>query len=253
MVGDSIMVVHRSLDVPEHHPITVVGDFVTILVMNTLFGVIHDCQAIWPSNATANDRRDMGKCWGLLHDHMGVSQSRIGLNNSGSGEELYDFTCHGDFEFSSECMMDFDLLTSFCPKLEEYLKHIVNFIAAAALKIQTCIVDICIRSVSSYIENNYTFVLPSDNLNEVRLRQLNKRFNVSSAKFNAAETYLALEYLHMMGIVYKDHMPENVLVRKDEHIMLSDFDLSLKCVSRCKTSKNRRKISHIPSCTSPIQ
>ena len=40
---------------------------------------------------------------------------------------------------------------------------------------------------------------------------------------------MALEYLHMMGVVYRDLKPENVLVREDGHIMLSDFDLSLKC------------------------
>lgn len=48
-------------------------------------------------------------------------------------------------------------------------------------------------------------------------------------RFYAAETILAVEYLHMMGIVYRDLKPENVLVREDGHIMLSDFDLSLKC------------------------
>uniref|UniRef100_A0A453EB38 non-specific serine/threonine protein kinase n=1 Tax=Aegilops tauschii subsp. strangulata TaxID=200361 RepID=A0A453EB38_AEGTS len=48
-------------------------------------------------------------------------------------------------------------------------------------------------------------------------------------RFYAAETVLALEYLHMMGVVYRDLKPENVLVRADGHIMLSDFDLSLKC------------------------
>lgn len=34
----------------------------------------------------------------------------------------------------------------------------------------------------------------------------------------------------MLGVVYRDLKPENVLVREDGHIMLSDFDLSLRCV-----------------------
>eukprot|EP01018_Ginkgo_biloba_P001619 Gb_22141 [translate_table: standard] len=48
-------------------------------------------------------------------------------------------------------------------------------------------------------------------------------------RFIAAEVLLALEYLHMLGVVYRDLKPENVLVREDGHIMLSDFDLSLRC------------------------
>jgi serine/threonine protein kinase len=40
---------------------------------------------------------------------------------------------------------------------------------------------------------------------------------------------LAIEYLHMLGVVYRDLKPENVLVREEGHIMLSDFDLSLRC------------------------
>lgn len=48
-------------------------------------------------------------------------------------------------------------------------------------------------------------------------------------RFYAAEVLLALEYLHMLGVVYRDLKPENVLVREDGHIMLSDFDLSLQC------------------------
>lgn len=48
-------------------------------------------------------------------------------------------------------------------------------------------------------------------------------------RFYASEVVVALEYVHMMGIVYRDLKPENVLVRSDGHIMLTDFDLSLKC------------------------
>jgi serine/threonine protein kinase len=49
------------------------------------------------------------------------------------------------------------------------------------------------------------------------------------SRFYASEVLLALEYLHMLGVVYRDLKPENVLVREEGHIMLSDFDLSLRC------------------------
>lgn len=48
-------------------------------------------------------------------------------------------------------------------------------------------------------------------------------------RFYASEVVTALEYLHMKGIIYRDLKPENILVRSDGHIMLTDFDLSLKC------------------------
>lgn len=51
----------------------------------------------------------------------------------------------------------------------------------------------------------------------------------SCDRFYCSEILLALEYLHMLGIVYRDLKPENVLVRDEGHIMLSDFDLSLRC------------------------
>ncbi|KAK4386455.1 protein kinase PINOID [Sesamum angolense] len=64
-------------------------------------------------------------------------------------------------------------------------------------------------------------------LHSLRYRQPQKRFSLSSARFYAAEVLVALEYLHMLGIIYRDLKPENVLVRSDGHIMLTDFDLSL--------------------------
>ncbi|CAL5198585.1 unnamed protein product [Lathyrus oleraceus] len=105
---------------------------------------------------------------------------------------------------------------------------------------------------------------PGGDLYASRQRQPGKRFSLSSSKFYAAETLLALEYLHMMGIVYRDLKPENVLVREDGHIMLSDFDLSLKCdvvpkLLRTKTRLERsiktttKRASTTPSCISPMQ
>eukprot|EP01018_Ginkgo_biloba_P023766 Gb_01458 [translate_table: standard] len=67
-------------------------------------------------------------------------------------------------------------------------------------------------------------------LHTLRQRQPNKHFSESAARFYASEVLLALEYLHMLGVVYRDLKPENVLVREEGHIMLSDFDLSLRCV-----------------------
>ncbi|KAL3627174.1 Serine/threonine-protein kinase AGC1-7 [Castilleja foliolosa] len=67
------------------------------------------------------------------------------------------------------------------------------------------------------------------NLHTLRQKQPNKHFSEEAARFYASEVLLALEYLHMLGIVYRDLKPENVLVREEGHIMLSDFDLSLRC------------------------
>ncbi|KAJ6686009.1 FLIPPASE KINASE 1-RELATED [Salix purpurea] len=74
---------------------------------------------------------------------------------------------------------------------------------------------------------------PGGDLHTLRQRQPGKHFSEYAARFYAAEVLLALEYLHMLGVVYRDLKPENVLVRDDGHIMLSDFDLSLRCAPAC--------------------
>lgn len=70
---------------------------------------------------------------------------------------------------------------------------------------------------------------PGGDLHSLRQRQPGKYFSEQAVKFYVAEVLLAMEYLHMLGIIYRDLKPENVLVREDGHIMLSDFDLSLQC------------------------
>lgn len=86
----------------------------------------------------------------------------------------------------------------------------------------------------SYFETDKFYCLVMEfcsggNLHSLRQKQPNKHFSEEAARFFASEVLLALEYLHMLGIVYRDLKPENVLVRDEGHIMLSDFDLSLRC------------------------
>ncbi|KAJ4966469.1 hypothetical protein NE237_018318 [Protea cynaroides] len=67
---------------------------------------------------------------------------------------------------------------------------------------------------------------PGGDLHASRQREPGKWLSSSSAKFYGAETLWALKHLHMVGVAYRDLKPENVMIREDEHIMLSDFDFS---------------------------
>ncbi|CAM6050063.1 unnamed protein product [Sphagnum compactum] len=63
-------------------------------------------------------------------------------------------------------------------------------------------------------------------------RQPQKVFSEEIARFFAAEIVIALEYLHCVGVVYRDLKPENVLLQANGHIQLTDFDLSFLTTSR---------------------
>ncbi|XP_019166606.1 PREDICTED: serine/threonine-protein kinase OXI1-like [Ipomoea nil] len=65
-------------------------------------------------------------------------------------------------------------------------------------------------------------------LNALRKKQTEKMFSDDIIRFYAAELVLALEYLHGLGIVYRDLKPENVMIQENGHLMLIDFDLSTK-------------------------
>ncbi|CAH9087112.1 unnamed protein product [Cuscuta europaea] len=74
-------------------------------------------------------------------------------------------------------------------------------------------------------------------------KQPMKMFKEDSARFYAAEVVIGLEYLHYLGIVYRDLKPENVLLQADGHIVLTDFDLSFK--TTCKPEVIERSHSRI--------
>ncbi|PRQ32207.1 putative protein kinase AGC-RSK-2 family [Rosa chinensis] len=70
---------------------------------------------------------------------------------------------------------------------------------------------------------------PGGDLHVLRQKQPGRSFCEQATRFYVSEVLLAMEYLHMQGVVYRDLKPENILVRDDGHIMLTDFDLSLRC------------------------
>ncbi|KAA8534532.1 hypothetical protein F0562_032049 [Nyssa sinensis] len=90
---------------------------------------------------------------------------------------------------------------------------------------------------------------PGGDLHVLRQRKPDKRFDEAAVRFYASEVVVALEYLHMMGIIYRDLKPENVLIRSDGHIMLTDYDLSLKCDNSLSTAQLISDQN--PSITSP--
>ncbi|KAK1310331.1 Serine/threonine-protein kinase AtPK7 [Acorus calamus] len=72
---------------------------------------------------------------------------------------------------------------------------------------------------------------PGGDLHILRQLQPLKRFDEASVRFYVSEVVVAMEYMHVRGIIYRDLKPENVLIGSDGHVMLTDFDLSLKSSS----------------------
>ena len=67
---------------------------------------------------------------------------------------------------------------------------------------------------------------PGGDLNNQLSKQPSGRLPENRLKFYAAQLVIALGYLHSLGIVFRDLKPENVLIKEDGYIALSDFGLA---------------------------
>jgi len=57
------------------------------------------------------------------------------------------------------------------------------------------------------------------------------RFEATRARFYAAEIILALSHLHSKDVIYRDLKPENAVLDKDGHVVLTDFGLAKQQVN----------------------
>ncbi|CAF3597308.1 unnamed protein product [Rotaria socialis] len=55
-----------------------------------------------------------------------------------------------------------------------------------------------------------------------------EKFDEKKAKFYSSQIILALEYLHLLGIVYRDLKPENLLIDRHGYIKMCDFGFAKK-------------------------
>ncbi|MFS7964367.1 putative protein kinase AGC-RSK-2 family [Helianthus anomalus] len=87
---------------------------------------------------------------------------------------------------------------------------------------------------------------PGRDLNHLQKKQTEKMFSDNVIRFYAAELVIALEYLHNLGIIYRDLKPENVMIQENGHIMLIDFDLSTKLSVKSQSQSQFKSTQMVP-------
>ncbi|KAI9322476.1 kinase-like domain-containing protein [Dichotomocladium elegans] len=75
-------------------------------------------------------------------------------------------------------------------------------------------------------ESRLFFVMEYIPGGDLMLHIQGRSFTEARARFYSAEVLLALEYLHMNGIIYRDLKLDNVVLDTDGHIKLTDYGLS---------------------------
>ncbi|RLM84920.1 putative protein kinase superfamily protein [Panicum miliaceum] len=94
---------------------------------------------------------------------------------------------------------------------------------------------------------------PGGDLNELRHAQPDRVFSPAAIRFYVAEVVYALAELHAAGIAYRDLKPENVLLRADGHVTLTDFDLSRQLPPRSPSASTSTSSSCSATSSPPPQ
>lgn len=87
-----------------------------------------------------------------------------------------------------------------------------------------------IKMIEFFMDNVYIFFLIqyAECGDMFTILRAQKRFEESLSKFYAGQVVLALEYMHFMGIVYRDLKPENLLIAMNGYIKVTDLGFSKK-------------------------
>lgn len=67
-----------------------------------------------------------------------------------------------------------------------------------------------------------------------------RKFSPARCKFYAAEIVVGIDRLHRSGVIYRDLKPENVLISRSGHVVLTDFGLS-KYFGACRHTTEERR------------
>jgi len=100
----------------------------------------------------------------------------------------------------------------------------------------------CVSLVYSFMDETHLFLgLPLCTGGDLmyHLRMNPRGYGLERSRFFAAEVVLALEYLHNLGILYRDLKPENVLLDDRGHTKISDMGLAVQTKSTPKTIGNK--------------
>ena len=62
-----------------------------------------------------------------------------------------------------------------------------------------------------------------------------KKFSSRTSLFYSAEIVSALDYLHSLSIIYRDMKPENLLLDREGHLIITDFGFAKKISDRTWT------------------